>query len=235
MNKLVTLIILGIFFCGFLIAGSKDPVTFLFQVKGNVEYTKFGKKWKRVRRRSTANEELKIETARHIVLSDEHRSLVWENLGNQFSYELTVGTAEYLIPPSNENIVSVELNRFPNTATVSIKAFRGREQISELAPYKSKGLEKKHTAHWMTDEEKEEFNRTFQTISANHAGNLFMLGSYLEKEGMWTAAMNYYKQYLLENPDEIEMTPYLFRIYKKLKLKKIYNRELNIWKMAMKE
>ena len=38
-----------------------------------------------------------------------------------------------------------------------------------------------------------------------------------------------------ENPDDIEMTPYLFRVYKKLKLNKLYKKELEEWTQAMAE
>ena len=62
-----------------------------------------------------------------------------------------------------------------------------------------------------------------------------MLGSFFEKQDMWVAAMDQYRQYLSENPDEIEMSPYLFRVYKKLQLEGIYRTELAQWKKAMQE
>ena len=62
-----------------------------------------------------------------------------------------------------------------------------------------------------------------------------MLGSFFEKQDMWVAAMDQYREYLKENPEEIEMSPYLFRVYKKLRLDKIYKQELASWKKAMQE
>jgi len=169
------------------------------------------------------------------VLSDEHPSLVWDNLGNRFNYELTVGSSKYMVPPSNEDTVSVKIKPFQNTAAVSIKVFRDSKLITELAPCGNRGFPKKHSVRWMTDSETEMFNQVLQTRSRDHSGNLLMIGNYLEQKEMWVAAMNYYQQYLTDNPDEIEMAPYLFRVYKKLKLKKIYHKELTIWVTAMKE
>ena len=52
---------------------------------------------------------------------------------------------------------------------------------------------------------------------------------------MWVAAMDQYQAYLNDNPDDIEMTPYLFRVYKRLKLNKQYKEGLINWQKAMKE
>ena len=50
MKKLLLLFSIFFLTASALYAGSKDPVGVLFQVKGKVEYTKNGKKWKKVRR-----------------------------------------------------------------------------------------------------------------------------------------------------------------------------------------
>ena len=78
-------------------------------------------------------------------------------------------------------------------------------------------------------------DKTINDIQETYGENSFMMGSYFEKQDMWVASMDQYKQYLKESPDEIEMTPYLFRVYKKLKLDGVYKKELEQWKQAMIE
>ena len=50
MKKLLITFIFCTIVGSLLYAGTKDPVAVLFQVRGNVEYTKNGIKWKKVRR-----------------------------------------------------------------------------------------------------------------------------------------------------------------------------------------
>ena len=49
MKKVILLLSICLFLGNILFAASKDPVAVLFQVKGKVEYTKNGTKWKKIR------------------------------------------------------------------------------------------------------------------------------------------------------------------------------------------
>lgn len=314
MKKITVLIGLFIFSSSFLIAGTSDPVAVLFKVKGHIEYSKNGTRWKRVRRnkflfegyqirsdesgsgritnrtsgkefvlkpnsilkisagdilmakgelidsqqsnvllsslmkrftrsqsyttvrRKANTSRLSLKLSRHIVVSETFPTIAFENLGNQLSYKVIIGEESYMVPAADGDIVTVKIAPFEGTLPVSILVFDNKGlQVAQLQPFRSRGVEKRHTVHWMTEDEQNTFHQTFQTISENYPDNLFMLGSFLEKEQMWIGAMSYYKQYLTENPEEIEMTPYLFRVYKKLKLNKTYKKELETWQIAMKE
>lgn len=313
MKKLLITFIFCTIVGSLLYAGTKDPVAVLFQVRGNVEYTKNGIKWKKVRRnkflfagyqiRSSATgsgiitnrisgedsllqpnttllvtdlglklKEGKLseskrsnalisglmkrfsrsqsyttvrrsadqrpdtfDIVRHIIVTDNYPYLVWENLDHKYRYELAVGSDSYSIDPTEESIVRVKLRPFESTQTVKIKVFEGDKEVTELQPFKKQGALTSHTIHWMSESEKGDFEEAIRTIQENYPDNDFMLGSLFEREEMWSAAMDQYKMYLEENPDEIEMTPYLFRVYKKLRLKEVYKNELSLWAQAMKE
>ena len=313
MKKLIVTVTFLMIIAGLVYAGSKDPVAVLFQVKGNVEYTKDGSNWKKVRRnkflfsgyqvrsnesgsgvitnrisgensrlppnsiivvtdsgvelkdgslldsdqpnalisglmkrfsrsqtyttvrRSAGNGSDSFDIARHMVLSDGYPYLVWENLNQAYRYELSIGSDLYRIGPTNDAMIRVAVKPFTDTQTVHIKAYKGDQEVLALEPYKSRGEMHEHTVRWMSPEEEQQFNESVHTIVSSYPDNAFMLGSFFEREEMWTAAMDQYKAYLSENPEEIEMTPYLFRVYKKLKLQKMYNDELNAWRQAMKE
>ncbi len=313
MKKLIFAFIFCSIIGSLLYAGTKDPVAVLFQVKGNVEYTKNGIKWKKVRRnkflfsgyqirsgetgsgvitnrlsgedsllqpnttflvtekglkvkngilsdskasnalisglmkrfsrsqsyttvrRSADQRPDDFEIVRHIIVTDDYPYLIWENLDQKYRYELVVGSDFYAVDPTEESVVRVKIRPFKDTKSIQIKAFRGDKEVLQLQPYKNQGNHTDHTIHWMTESEKQIFNDSILTIQENYPDNAFMLGSFFEREQMWSAAMDQYKTYLKENPDEIEMTPYLFRVYKKLKLQRIYKDELNLWAQAMKE
>lgn len=313
MKKSILITLIGLLVTNLSIAASKDPVAVLFQVKGKVEYTKNGVRWKKVRRNKFLFEGYKvrsdesgsgiisnritgkdsvlgpntlvlvkksgleilkggladyektntlvtglmsrftrsqryttvrrnsepgnqqIEIARHIVLTDDYPYLVWENIDEAYSYQLWIGDDHYQIGPSEKSVVRVKINPFEGTKAIKIKAFKNDKEILELKPFQKNGSTDYHTAHWMSESENQDFQNSIRSIQSTYPDNMFMLGSFFEREKMWSAAMDQYKKYLEDNPDEIEMTPYLFRVYKVLKLKKIYNTELVAWTQAMKE
>ncbi|MCP4749599.1 MAG: hypothetical protein GY866_01780 [Proteobacteria bacterium] len=313
MKKLILILSLCIFVGGMVYAGKRDPVGVLFQVKGKVEYTKNGTKWKKVRRnkflfdgyvirtgpagsgkvtmkesgknteigpnsvvkvtkkglkaqsgsltasqssgklmsglmkkftksqsyttvrRSHKKSAIKLDAVREIALTDDHPYLVWDNLGSKYQYTLTLGDKTYNVPASKGDIVRVKVKPFAGEQDYKITALKNGNAVVALKPYKSRGQKKNHTAVWLNSSKKLEIQDSVRDIQETYGENSFMLGSFYEKQEMWVASMDQYKQYLQENPDEIEMTPYLFRVYKKLKLKDTYKRELEEWKKAMME
>lgn len=311
--KLICMLSLFLFMISPLYAGKKDPVAVLYQVQGKVEYTKNGKKWKKVRRnkflfagyeirtgssasgkisnqksgknyvvgpnsrlvitatgvnakkgklsdgaesskllsglmkrfnksqsyttvrRSVKKTDLNIDAVRHLVLTEEHPYLVWENVGKEFNYKLSVGDKVYKVNSTRDGIVRAKVAPFSGTKPFSIRVFDGKKEVLALKPYRSRGKEKSRTVKWASKNMKKKMAGDIAAIKENYPDNLFMLGSFFEKKSMWVAAMDQYKQYLAENPDEVEMTPYLFKVYKKLKLKKVYQKELGEYKSAMLE
>ncbi len=313
MKKLILIASLCFFMGSMLYAGIKYPVGVLFQVKGKVEYTKKGNKWKKVRRnkflfrgyqvrtgengsgkvtiqdtgenfqltpnslievtkaglkpikgsisntesssklmsglmkkftrsqsyttvrRSASGKTVKIDAVRKVILTTENPYLVWSNIGSDFEYKLTVGGSIYNAPATQEDIVRVKIEPFEGEKTFKIEVLKQGETVVTLKPYKSRGKEKFHAVSWMKKKQQGKLQKDIMNIKQTYGETSFMLGSFYEKKGMWVAAMDQYKEYLQENPDEIEMTPYLFRVYKKLRLNNIYQKELTEWKTAMTE
>jgi hypothetical protein len=313
MKKLLLLTIIFLFSVGSLIASSKDPVGVLFQVKGKVEYTKNGKRWKKVRRnkflfagyqvrtgpgasgkvtiqatgeglelapnsvikvtknglqaqkgvisnaesssklmqglmkkftrsqsyttvrRSHEKKTLKLSAARELSLSDDHPYLVWANIGSDYSYRLNMGDKTYQVPATTNDVVRVRVEPFTGSQTYKIEALKGGKVAVSLKPYSKRGQKTMHSASWMSTSERDRFQNDVKNIQETYGEISFMLGSFFEKQDMWVAAMDQYREYLKENPEEIEMSPYLFRVYKKLRLDKIYKQELASWKKAMQE
>lgn len=311
MKKL--LIIFSVLFlaAGSLYAASKDPVGVLFQPKGNVEYTKKGKKWKKIRRnkflfkgyqvrtgpgasgkitvqatgkshligpnslivvskkgleakegsisdvvasgkfvaglmkkfsksqsyttvrRSHKKKQLKIQAPTQLTLTDEHPYMVWENIEPDLKYKLTIDGKVYDVPATKDKMVRVKVDRFSGVKPYKIEGVKGEKTVVTLKPRKVRGKLRVHSAKWLNGDEKAEYEKTLNAIQETYGESSFMLGGFYERQNMWVAAMELYKQYLAENPDEIEMTPYLFRVYKKLRLNDIYKSELTKWKLEL--
>lgn len=309
--KFFTVLSLLIFAAISVHAGKRDPVAVLFQVKGKVEYTKNGKKWKKVRRnkflfagyqvRSSANGSGKLtikttgtnlmlqpntileittdnytvvqgdveqakqanklvsglikkftksqsyttvrrgtakkdmDAVRSVVVSNDYPYLVWDNINDQYSYTVKVGEKEYDVSPSSGQLVRLKVEPFAGKKEFFIFAKDNKETVAELQPYKSRGKYRNHNISWLSDKKQKELEMMVAELQADYGEDTFMLGTFFEKQRMWVAAMDQYKRYLDENPDDIEMTPYLFRVYKKLKLNNVYKTELAEWNQAMAE
>jgi hypothetical protein len=186
-------------------------------------------------RRSHKKKKANIRIARSVTLSDDYPCLVWNNVGEDYNYKLVVGDDTYDVAAADDDIVRIKLNPFTGEKAVKIDVLKEGKVVTSLKPYQRKGKPMDHVVKWMDDSEKTEFENTVKEIQSTYGEDSFMLGSYFEKNDMWVAAMDQYKLYLEENPDELEMTPYLFRIYKKLYLEDIYKNELEKWKAATLE
>lgn len=290
-----------------LYAGKKDPVAVLYQVKGDVQYTRNGKKWKKVRRnkflfsgyqiktgpngsgmitnqktgknlslepnsiiaihpeglnviegklgpsvessklmsglmkrftksqsyttvrRAAKKKTGKMKTVRDIVLSKKYPYLIWENQGAEYKYILSIGEDVYQIPASSEEIVQVKIKPFTGKRQYKLEAQKNGKTILSLKQYKRNN----YNIRFLSQRQQNTLEKELQAISENYPQNTFMLGSLYEKKKIWVAAMDHYKKYLNDNPEEIEMTPYLFKVYKKLKLEKVWKEELAQYKDAL--
>ncbi len=314
MKKVILLFSLCFLYASVLSAASKDPVAVLFQVNGKVEYSKKGRKWRKIRHskflfagyqiRTSSNGSAKItiqksgknlklgpsshfdvtsnglrarkgkltirdsssklatglmkrftksqtyttvrrsidssdraaiDTARRIVISSEYPYLVWENPGDKYSYTVKIGNDVHKVPASSDMIIRTRVAPFAGTRPLHIDVHENGKVIASLQPFRSKGELKEHTLTWVGSEKKRVLQTEIDNIKEVYGENAFILGGLFEKQEMWIAAMDQYQQYLEDNPDEIEMTPYLFRVYKKLKLERKYKRELIEWQQAMEE
>lgn len=314
MKKLILLVGLCFVFGNILSAASKDPVAVLFQVDGKVEYTKKGRKWRKVRhskflfsgyqirtsdnssakitiqktgknltlgsnshfevtknglrtkkgkltvrdsssklatglmkrftksqtyttvrRSAESNDRAAIDTARKIVISHDYPYLVWENAGEQYNYVLRIGRQVQHVPATSDMTVKARIKPFIGTQPLYIDVLEDDRVIASLQPYRSRGKLKDHTLTWIEGSKAKALADEINDVKSIYGDNAFMLGSLFEKREMWVAAMNQYNQYLADNPDEIEMTPYLFRVYKKLKLERKYKKELASWQDSMNE
>lgn len=185
-------------------------------------------------RRSTGFETGELKAVERALLNSDFPYLVWESLGERVRYELYLGDETYHVDPVDEDIVRVKIREFHGTRRFNIKALEGDRLIAELTPPGRERSYKVHVLDWMSGAEMERFNIKMRSLEGEYPDNTIRLGSILEEKDMWIAAMDLYREYLEKNRQDIEVTPYLFKTYKKLKLNKAYNDELKKWSQAMK-
>lgn len=165
---------------------------------------------------------------RTMTLSDKYPKLYLHKQPNS-TYEVTVG--DYIIKGDDiyddEDIVIVKVPKFDGSRFVSIKIIRdGKSEI--FNQYRSIGQLQPITVSW-NNEIDAEANKILRETD-----NFFLVGSYYESQGAYVAALDNYYLYL-NDTGEIEMTPYAFRLLKKLNLTTYYKNELEKWKQKMLE
>lgn len=186
-------------------------------------------------RRSHKKSKLKIDGVKDIVVFADYPYMVWENPGKGYSFKLTVGDQTYEVAATDAQVVRTKIKPFEGTLTYKIDVYKKGKLKLAMKQYKKKGKKMDRTVTWLKGSAKSQIDDSVAALQQEYPDNLFMLGNYYEDQKMFVAAMEQYRQYLADNPDEIEMAPYLFRVYKKLKLNKVYKVELEEYKQKLLE
>jgi len=173
--------------------------------------------------RSEINKNIKLITAKKIVLSNDYPEILWENAGHQYSYKLIIDKKVYSIGQNQDYIVRFKLNNMkPGTYSYKVVVLIDGDEI-----YNPK---KKNKIVWLSENERKKISDDIKIINKNFE-NLFITANYLENAGLTAAAMDYYINHFKNNPEDIEMKPYLINIYRELGLKKYrYNELLKYYK-----
>ncbi|MFT7220518.1 MAG: hypothetical protein ACI8Z1_002135, partial [Candidatus Azotimanducaceae bacterium] len=65
--------------------------------------------------------------------------------------------------------------------------------------------------------------------------DIFLETNFLEENGMYVAAMDTYRAYFQENPDDNDMRPLLIQSYQELKLSNLRESEARLYNAALEE
>lgn len=186
-------------------------------------------------RRARRDTDASIDAAREFILSKTQPEIVWENSGKAYRYRVKIGNDVYDVPATEKPVVRVKINSFVGSRKLEIDVIKGKETVISLKPYRRRGKDMDHMVFFLTEEKESELKKAISEIQTTYPDNAFMLGGLFDDYEMWVAAMDSYKSYLDENPDEIEMTPYLFKTYRRLMFTDLYIDELAEWNKAMAE
>jgi len=186
---------------------------------------KFAKvqKYTAVKRKGKIIENNYLQIAPDITLSEAYPEIVWENLGADYSYELIINGKTYNISETKGYMVSFKLTDMsPGVFDYYVNVFYKGELL--YIP-KEKG-----TLRWLSVPESNLFQKKVARINQIDSENGFLMGNIMDEHGLKVAAMYEFQKFLFENPDINETRPFLIKIYDDLKLNKIKENEIKLYR-----
>lgn len=168
----------------------------------------------------------KVRTIRNVTVSPEHSDLVWRNACPEFSYKLVIDGGEPISVPAQS---TAEMIRF-SVADVAPGEHTYRVEVLDrdgtvYIPRK----ESKFTV--MTADQEEEVLSVLEQVE----DDIFLSTNLLEEAGMYVAAMDTYREYFRENPEDNDMRPLLIQSYQDLKLSNLRESEARLYNAALEE
>lgn len=214
-----------------VVAGSlsepEEEETSLFQSLMN----KFAKaqRYTTVRRSITTGEDTcdnKVRTIREVTVSPGHSDLVWRNACPEYSYKLVI---------NEDNVIEVPAQSTSEMIRYSIADLEPGEHAYRVEVLDVDGTvyvpNKNSKVTVMSSEEESELMAVLEMIG----DDIFLETNVLEENGMYVAAMDAYRDYFQENPDDNDMRPLLIQSYQDLKLSNLRESEARLYNAALEE
>ena len=166
-------------------------------------------------RRGVHTEAPKLRVARQVTLSASFPDLVWQNMGKQFSYVLTIDGVKSAVPGSDGDMVRAKVAGLSagshsfNVITVD----NGKEVVDPT--------DKGGTLVWLSADEDKALNDSIAQVQSTTANSNFAVASLLDEKGLLVAAMDLYRKHFADNKDDNDMRPLLIDLKQKEAL--LYN------------
>ena len=163
---------------------------------------------------------VRIGTARDVTLSPEFDELVWTNVGPEYAYRLTIdGETLDIQPSSTGEMIRHEVEGLePGVHSYQVEVVLDGEV--EYTPRRPSELV------WLSAEEEAEILAGLDEIMADPMRNdAFVIADYLESHDLLVAAMDVYRDYFAEYPEDNDMRPFLIKSYQDLKLLELKEKE----------
>ncbi len=168
----------------------------------------------------------KVRTIRDVTVSQAHADLVWRNACPEFSYRLIINDSDPIEVPAQS---TSEMIRY-NVADAGVGEHTYHVEVLDkdgtiYIPRK----QSKFTV--MPAEEEEEVMNLLEQVG----DDIFLETNILEEKGMYVAAMDAYREYFQQNPDDNDMRPLLIQSYQDLKLSNLRESEARLYNAALEE
>jgi hypothetical protein len=214
-----------------VIAGSlsepEEEETSLFQSLMN----KFAKaqRYTTVRRSANSGDNAcdnKVRTIRNVTVSPGHSDLVWRNACPEFSYKLVIDDSAPIDVPAQSTSEMIRYDvASTNTGEHSYRVEVLDKDGTVYIPNKDSKFQVMSAA-----EEKE-----LAAVLEQVGDDIFLETNLLEEKGLYVAAMDAYREYFQENPDDNDMRPLLIQSYQDLKLSNLRESEARLYNAALEE
>jgi hypothetical protein len=167
----------------------------------------------------------KVRTISEVTLSPAHPDLVWRNACPEYSYRLVIEGVTYDIPAQSTS----EMIRY------KVSSLEPGEYAYHVEVLDKDGTvyipRKESTFRWISGAQEEELLADL----ARFGDDVFLMTNLLESNQMYVAAMDAYRDYFKENPDDNDMRPLLIQSYQDLKLSNLRENEARLYNAALEE
>lgn len=161
---------------------------------------------------------LKLKAVKKITLSAAHPDLVWQGMGSDYSYQVSIDGTAHMVPAVAGSVV-----RF---TVPTLSTGKHEFKIALMKDGKIISEEKKGSQiNWLGGSALAKFEQGLKEVKSAAPGDDFLIANYLEESGLTVAAMDTYQKYFAENADDIDMYPMLIKSYHDLKLQQMKKAE----------
>ena len=168
----------------------------------------------------------KVRTIRRVTVSPEHSDLVWRNACPEFSYKLVIDDGTPIDVPAQS---TSEMIRYDVTSSgIGEHTYRVEVYDKDGTVYIPK---RESVFQVMSAAEEKELVAVLEQVD----DDIFLEANLLEEKGLYVAAMDAYREYFQENPDDNDMRPLLINSYQDLKLSNLRESEARLYNSSMEE
>lgn len=169
-----------------------------------------------------------LKTARELVLTSDYSTVIWENLGSEYSYRLNINEQSFDIPAGQEgDFVEFEIKLDPGKHSYRVDLLQGDEVIYQQ--------NRASTLVWLDERETKIVNDKLSTLTDMAPGDDFIAGYYLDQQGLIVPAMHHYQRYFEGDIDSNHLRPILIQAYHSLKLTQLRQKEAELYNKLMLE
>jgi len=164
-----------------------------------------------VRRSVNKKKALKLKTIKKINLSSEYPDLVWQNMGDQYSYNLILDGKTSEIAASKDKMIRYKVSGMSEGAhKLKVEVLKDGKVV--YTPKKDSMVQ------WLSAAEMTKVAEGLAEVGKVAPDNNFFVAYYLSEQGLTVAAMDAYRSYLTDNSDDNDVRPMLIEVYHQLKL-----------------
>jgi hypothetical protein len=167
----------------------------------------------------------KVRTIKNVTLSPSHPDLVWRNACPEYSYKLVINGDSIDIPAQSTS----EMIRY---AVADMKPGEYTYRVEVLDKDGTVYIPRSDSTFTWVDAKAE---KAIMKQLESAGDDAFIKSNILESKDMYVAAMDSYREYFLENPDDNDMRPLLIQSYQDLKLSNLRESEARLYNAALEE
>ncbi len=168
----------------------------------------------------------KVRTIRDVAVSPTHADLVWRNACPEYSYKLVINDEEEIEIPAQS---TAEMIRY-DVADFGYGEHSYRVEVMDndgtiYIPRK----DSKFTV--LTADQEEAIMKQLKRVG----DDIFLETNVLEENGLHVAAMDAYREYFKDNPQDNDMRPLLIQSYQELKLSNLRESEARLYNANLEQ